>query len=84
MDAQQSTDLVALHAKPRHKRAARAIFNGLVTDEPETWDTVPVLLSIFLKRHERASIAYQALRSLDEQDRLATIAAVYCQKGGDA
>ena len=65
------------YAEQRHKRAARAIFNALVADEPEVWDTIPVLCSIHLDRPEKAALAFQSMRACDEQDRHAVLAALY-------
>ncbi|WP_290689426.1 hypothetical protein [Haematobacter sp. UBA3484] len=57
---------MARYAQDRHKRAARILGYALTADAPDVWGQASVIFSARLTEMELASLAFAALRALDE------------------
>jgi hypothetical protein len=60
---------MSLHAKDRHKRAARIVGYALTADDPAIWWKTAAVLALRLTTLELASVAFAALRALDPEAR---------------
>ncbi|MDF0599921.1 hypothetical protein P1J78_04170 [Psychromarinibacter sp. C21-152] len=59
-------------AKPAHKRASQLLGYTLTLGDFDAWIGFAFLIRIILSPAERAALAYAALRSLDDDDAMAT------------
>ena len=59
------TSIMARHAKPAHKSAARLLGYALTAGDFDTWEAASAVWQARLTAKERAALAYMALRSLD-------------------
>jgi len=57
------------HAEDRHKRAARMLGYVLLSDTPEAWAGLSVVLLARLTVEERGKLAFAALRALEPRHR---------------
>lgn len=57
------------HAEGRHKRAARMLGYTLLSDTPDAWNGLSVVLQSRLTVEERGKLAFAALRALDPDQR---------------
>ena len=55
--------------KDRHKRTARSFLYALALDEVNGWLSLKSIMMARMSEKERASLAYTALRSLNEEQR---------------
>jgi len=56
---------VSKHIPPEIKKVARCVGYAAWLDTPDAWLGLPVVLAARLEPHQRAALAYAALRSLD-------------------
>jgi len=64
-----SRSAMSLHAKDRHKRAARIVGYALTADDPAIWWKTAAVLALCLTTLELASVAFAALRALNPEVR---------------
>jgi hypothetical protein len=57
------------HAPEDHKRAARMLGYALLSDTPDAWNGLSVVLLARLTVEERAKLAFAALSALDPDQR---------------
>ena len=58
---------VSKHIPPEIKKIARCVGYAAWLDTPDAWLGLPIVLAARLEPHQRAALAYAALRSLDPE-----------------
>lgn len=58
---------ISQHIPPEIKKVARCVGYAAWLDTPDAWLGLPVVLAARLEPHQRAALAYAALRSLDPE-----------------
>jgi len=61
----------------RHVRVLRILKGALASDRNDLWNALTWVLSVFLTERERAAMTFACLRSLDPDEREATVEAAF-------
>ncbi len=73
---------VSKHIPPDIKKVARCIGYAAWLDTDDAWLGLPVVLALRLEVHQRAALAYAALRTMDEDQIGAIVEVVAPQQHG--
>lgn len=73
---------IAKNIPDKIKRVARCVGYAAWLDTPDTWLGLPVILAARLEPHQRAALAYAALRSLSGEHAAAVCDAVLPSEAG--
>jgi len=78
------TSIMSRNAKPAHKSAARVLGYALTAGDFETWNAASAAWEARLTAQERAALAYMTLKSLDYDDAIDVVDAVFPPAHGRA